>query len=71
MTRAEHLAWCKQRAIEYVDRGDVPMALASMLSDLTKHEETLPLAYLTGLQVQLSMIDRDPAAARRFIERFK
>ncbi len=40
MTRAEHLAWCKQRALEYADRGDVSQAIASMTSDLGKHPET-------------------------------
>lgn len=37
MTRAEHLTWCKQQALEYVDRGDVQGAFASMTSDLNKH----------------------------------
>lgn len=41
MTRAEHLAWCKQRALEYVEAGDVPNAVSSMLSDLRKHSEPL------------------------------
>lgn len=40
MTRDEHMAWCKQRALEYVDRGETVEAVASMLSDLGKHEET-------------------------------
>jgi hypothetical protein len=39
-TRAEHVAWCKERALEYVDLGDTGNALASMTSDLGKHEET-------------------------------
>lgn len=39
-TRAEHLAWCKQRALEYVDAGDLQNAYASMASDLGKHPET-------------------------------
>lgn len=39
-TRAEHLAWCKQRALAYVDRGDVNNAFASLMSDLQKHPET-------------------------------
>jgi hypothetical protein len=39
-TRAEHLAWCKERALEYVDRGDLQSALASMASDTSKHPET-------------------------------
>ena len=40
MNRAEHLEWCKRRALEYVERGDLPQALTSMCSDLSKHEET-------------------------------
>lgn len=39
-TRAEHLAWCKQRALEYVDAGDVSNAFASMISDMQKHPQT-------------------------------
>lgn len=39
MTRAEHLAWAKQRALEYVDSGELGSAIASMLSDLGKHPE--------------------------------
>jgi hypothetical protein len=40
MTRAEHIQWCKTRALEYVDSGDLAAALASLLSDLSKHDET-------------------------------
>ena len=40
MTRAEHLQWCKDRALEYVDAGDLAQAWASMVSDLNKHTET-------------------------------
>jgi len=38
--RAEHLAWCKTRALAYVDVGDLPNAFASLMSDLQKHPET-------------------------------
>ena len=38
-TRAEHLAWAKQRALEYCDTGDVHQAFASLTSDLRKHDE--------------------------------
>lgn len=34
--RAEHLAWCKQRAIAELDAGDINAAKASMISDLGK-----------------------------------
>jgi len=39
-SRAEHLAWCKQRALQYVDSGDTANAFASLVSDLRKHPET-------------------------------
>ena len=39
MTRAEHLAWCKQRALEYLPH-DPQQAFQSMCSDLNKHDET-------------------------------
>jgi hypothetical protein len=41
MNRAEHLQWCKDRALEYAKAGDSSQALASMLSDLAKHPETV------------------------------
>jgi hypothetical protein len=42
MTREEHLQWAKNRALEYVERGDLNEAFASMLSDLGKHQELVP-----------------------------
>ena len=39
-TRDEHIEWCKERALEYVDRGELSNAMASMGSDLEKHPET-------------------------------
>jgi hypothetical protein len=40
MDRAEHLQWCKDRAIEILDTGDVNQAFTSMCSDVMKHPET-------------------------------
>jgi hypothetical protein len=40
MTRAEHLQWCKDRAMEYVKEGDLLQAVTSMMSDINKHPET-------------------------------
>lgn len=40
MNRSEHLQWCKDRALEYVNTGDLKNAFASFQSDMTKHEET-------------------------------
>lgn len=41
MERAEHLQWCKDRALEYVHAGDIQRAVASMSSDLSKHPDTV------------------------------
>ena len=38
-TRDEHMAWCKHRALAYLP-DDPQQALASMISDLGKHDET-------------------------------
>ena len=39
-TREQHLEWCKTRANELVDAGDILQAYTSMASDLGKHPET-------------------------------
>lgn len=70
-TRAEHLAWCKKRALEYCDQGDTRQAYASMASDLEKHPETKGHAAI-GLGLMLMMngnLDSVPDM-RRFIEGF-
>jgi hypothetical protein len=70
MTRAEHLAWAKERALEYVDRGELVLAQASLISDLGKHPETgaIPLeAERDGLAAVLS---GDPAQVRQWIAGF-
>lgn len=47
-TRAEHMKWCKARAMQYVEVDDLQQAVASMLSDITKHEETTGLFAATA-----------------------
>ena len=71
MTRSEHVKWCKKRALEYVDRGDVINAFSSMCSDLKKHEETVdhPAIELGVLQMMFGHLD-DPEKMRDFIEGF-
>ena len=52
MTRDEHLEWCKKRALEYLDEGDLQNAFASMGSDLSKHpdfEKILEVMFHSGL----------------------
>ena len=38
MDRAEHLAWTKERALEYLPE-DPTNALASFFSDMSKHDD--------------------------------
>ena len=69
-TRAEHVEWCKQRALEYVDEGDLGQAVASMGSDMQKHPETnsisLPMLIIAGMME----IQRGAAAVRHWINGF-
>jgi len=71
ISRADHLAWCKKRALVYVDHGDMRQAFASMGSDLGKHPET---ADHGGLELGFMMLMGghldSQAEMRRFIEGF-
>ncbi len=71
MTREEHLAWCKKRALEYIDMGDLPQAFASMASDLDKHTRTKGHSGIE-LGMMLLMIGHlsTPDEMRKFIEGF-
>ena len=71
MTRQEHMNWCKQRALKYLDAGDVQEAVTSMLSDLSKHPETkLPDGSPLNMLGMMTIMEHDRAGARRFIEGF-
>lgn len=71
LTRAEHLAWCKRRALDYVDAGDLTNAFASIASDMKKHPETENHA---GLQIGAMLLMgghlSTAAEMRKFIEGF-
>lgn len=69
MNRAEHLAWCKQRALEYVG-SDLASAVASMGSDLLKHPDTKASAGPELMMIGMMEIQRGPAAVTRWIEGF-
>lgn len=71
MTREEHLAWCKKRAHEYLDRGDTVNAVTSLMSDLGKHDETK--SSTGGILGQLGMMaamSGDRNEVRRYIDGF-
>lgn len=72
-SRKEHIEWCKQRALEYLDQGDAQQAVTSILSDLSKHPGTkssLTFAQQTVFIKGLALVDASPDAVRRFVEGF-
>ena len=70
MTRDEHMKWCKERALQYIDDGDIQNGITSMLSDLSKHPETKAvgenMAPLGMLEIMSGSVD----SARRFVTGF-
>jgi hypothetical protein len=70
-SRAEHLQWCKDRALQYLAINDVGGALASMFSDLGKHPETANHpAIRLGAMLMFSGHLSDKDEVRKFIEGF-
>lgn len=72
MTRSEHIVWAKGRALEYLDDPggpDLMSAYQSLLSDLSKHEETRghPAIELGNRQLFAGLLDTE-ARVRDFIE---
>lgn len=71
MERKEHLQWCKDRALEYVEVGDVKNAWASMASDLQKHDETKEHPAINlGMMMMIGGQLSTPREMRDFIEGF-
>jgi len=70
-TREDHMEWCKMRARQYLDAGDVNNAWASMASDLLKHPET---ANHSGLMLGTMLIMGEMLSSvgkmREFIDGF-
>lgn len=70
-TRDQHLEFCKVRAREYLNDGDLMNAVTSMMSDLDKHPETkVNNATLLMLGV-FAVNSGDPREVSRFIEGFR
>lgn len=69
MDRAEHVAWCKRRALEYVDHRLLVDAVASMISDMSKHQETKLPSELAFAGI-LESYSNEPDRVRRWIEGF-
>lgn len=72
VTREEHMAWCKERALAILDAGgDTAEAFASMASDLNKHPET---EHHVGVELGMGLMMignlRTAGEMRKFIEGF-
>ena len=71
MTRQEHVQWCKDRAMEYVEAGDLEQAFASMCSDLGKHDETRDHpGIMLGMMGMTSGLYSSEAETTRWIQGF-
>ena len=71
MTREEHLQFCKDRALTYVEMGDVAQAWASFISDMSNHPETSGHSALAlGSQLFFNGHLNTPDKMRRFIKGF-
>lgn len=66
-TRAEHLQFCKDRAMEYVNAGDYQNAVTSMMSDLGKHPETEKSVQTAMMLAPLVMMNPSRSEAERFV----
>lgn len=70
-TRAEHMAWCKQRALRYLNTPQWSESITSMMSDLGKHPDT---ANHAGIQLGMMLLMagqlKTPDEMRKFIEGF-
>lgn len=71
MTRDEHLQWAKNRALEYVNSGDLLEAVTSMGSDLNKHPDFRGPIYDQLFTLGLLFeVPKGPQAVKRWIEGF-
>lgn len=68
----KHLAWCKERALAYVEQGDLVNAFSSMASDMRKEPVTQehPGLQLGALLLVNGHLDT-PAKMRDWIEGFR
>lgn len=71
ISREEHLAVCKQRALEYLDDGDAKNAVASMISDLGKHSAWRGSTFLDGMSlIGMFTVAEGDEPVRKWIEGF-
>lgn len=69
-SKADHLTWCKGRALAYLYDGDLPNAVSSMISDLRKHPETEEMAGVFTISGLVACGSGNTNGVRRWIEGF-
>lgn len=70
-TRAEHLKWCKDRAIKLANQDNIEEAISSMFYDIEKHPETEGhIAVELGTMLMLGGHLSTKAEVIKFIEDF-
>ena len=73
-TREEHLKFCKDRAMEYVNKGNLLEGVTSMMSDLGQHPETAESAggalAMLGLMACQQAQSGDREGVVRYIQGF-
>ena len=70
MTLAEHLIWARERALYYVDIGDLASAFSSIVNDLYKHRDFIGFKASNSPigQLQQAVVEEDAAKVRAWIE---
>lgn len=69
MTRSEHVAWCKERAAEYLAAGDLANAVASMASDMSKHPDCGINPFIAQLGM-MEVMNHNRDGVKRWVEGF-
>ena len=69
-SRRQHLAWCRGRALKYLDGGDVASAILTMNQDLTRHPQTKPSPARVSQALKI-VRDDNADEARVWIEGFR
>jgi hypothetical protein len=69
-SRAEHIRWCKERALAHVSAGDLRQAMTGFLDDLGKHDETKSLQKDHGPAALVILRTDDERQVREWIEEF-
>lgn len=67
-TREQYVQWCKDRAMEYVERGDLLEGVTSMMSDMDKRDDTKLKGALGALGIHAAM--QAQQGNRDMVERF-